>query len=76
MIGQLNDNNNSRLIHFIYKVCLVKYKFIFISKYKYRDSLVAQMVKRLPAMRETRVRSPGQGDPLENEMATHSCTLT
>ena len=36
MIGQLNDNNNNRLINFIYKVYLVKYKFIFISKYKYK----------------------------------------
>ena len=33
---------------------------------------VAQMVKRLPTMRETQVRSPGQEDPLEKEMATHS----
>ena len=32
--------------------------------------LVAQMVKCLPAMRETWVRSPGQEDPLEKEMAT------
>ena len=38
-------------------------------------SLVAQMVKRLPAMQETRVRSLGQEDPLEKEMATHSSTL-
>ena len=38
-------------------------------------SLVAQTVKRLPAMRETQVRSPGQEDPLEKEMATHSSTL-
>ena len=37
--------------------------------------LVAQMVKRLPAMRETRVQSLGQEDPLEKEMATHSSTL-
>ena len=35
-------------------------------------SLVAQMVKRLPAMQETWVRSLGQEDPLEKEMATHS----
>ena len=35
-------------------------------------SLVAQMVKRLPTMRETRVRSLGQEDPLEKETATHS----
>ena len=31
-----------------------------------------QMVKHLPAMRETRVRSLGQEDLLEKEMATHS----
>ena len=38
-------------------------------------SLVAQMIKRLPAMQETQVRSPGQEDPLEKEMATHSSAL-
>ena len=38
-------------------------------------SLAAQMVKHLPAMWETRVRSLGQEDPLEKEMATHSSTL-
>ena len=32
-------------------------------------------VKRLPAMRETRVQSPGWEDPLEKEMTTHSSTL-
>ena len=38
-------------------------------------SLVAQMVKCLPAMWETWVRSLGREDPLEKEMATHSSTL-
>ena len=38
-------------------------------------SLVAQIVKRLPAVRETRVRFLGWEDPLEKEMATHSSTL-
>ena len=33
------------------------------------------MVKHLCTMRETRVRSLGQEDPLEKEMATHSITL-
>ena len=33
------------------------------------------MVKRLPAMRETQVRSLGGEDLLEKEMATHSSTL-
>ena len=37
--------------------------------------LVAQMVKRLPTMRETQVRSLGWEDPLEKEMATHSSTV-
>ena len=36
---------------------------------------MAQMVKHLPAMQETRVRFLGQEDPLEKEMAIHSSTL-
>ena len=39
------------------------------------DSLVAQRLKRLPAMQETRVRSLGQEDTLEKAMATHSSVL-
>ena len=38
-------------------------------------SLVVQMVKNLPAMQETRVRSLGQEDLLEKKMATHSKIL-
>ena len=38
-------------------------------------SLVAQRLKRLPAMRETQVPSLGQEDPLEKEMATYSSIL-
>ena len=38
-------------------------------------SLVAQRLKRLPAMQETWVQSLGREDPLEKEMATHSSTL-
>ena len=41
----------------------------------WRDSLVAQMVKRLPTMLETQVPSLGQENPLEKEMATHSSIL-
>ena len=39
------------------------------------SSLVAQRLKRLPAMQETWVRSLGQEDPLEKEMATHFSIL-
>ena len=38
-------------------------------------SLVAQTVERLPTVQETGVRSLGQEDPLEKEMATHSSIL-
>ena len=37
--------------------------------------LVAQTVKRLPAMRETWVQFLGREDPLEKEMAIHSSIL-
>ena len=40
-----------------------------------RASLVAQGLKHLPPMRETRVRSLGREDNLEKEMVTHSSTL-
>ena len=40
-----------------------------------KASLVAQMVKNLPAMQGTWVQFLGQEDPLEEEMATHSSIL-
>ena len=40
-----------------------------------RTSLVAQTVKRLSTMRETRVQALGREDPLEKEMAIHSSTV-
>ena len=39
------------------------------------ESLVAQMVKHLSTMQETWVRSLGQEDPVEKEMAIHSSTI-
>ena len=41
----------------------------------YWASLVAQLVKNLPAMRETSVQSLGWEDPLEKGKATHSSIL-
>ena len=40
-----------------------------------RASLVAQLVKTLPAMQETQIRFLGWEDPLEKEVATHSSIL-
>ena len=46
----------------------------------YRDignkKVVAQRLKYLPDMQEAQVRSLGQEDPLEKEMATHSSIFT
>ena len=50
------------------------YMYIYTYTYTY-VSLVAQTVKRLSTMRETRVRSLGWEDPLEKEMAIHSSTI-
>ena len=49
--------------------------FFYIAVYLIRTSLVAQLVKSLPAMQETRVWSLGWEDPLEKGMATHSSIL-
>ena len=40
-----------------------------------RASLVAQIVKNLPAMQEAGIQSLGQEDPLGKGMATHSSIL-
>ena len=48
---------------------------IFLKKRNNNSSLVAQMVKSPPAMRETWVRSLSGEDPLEKGMATHSSIL-
>ena len=69
-------------------IYIYTYMWIFIHEYIYVHSqtlkictllswasLVAQMVKNLPAMRETWVQHPGREDPLEKEMATHSSIL-
>ena len=40
-----------------------------------RASLVVQMVKNMPTIRETQVRSLGGEDPLEKGMTTHTSIL-
>ena len=59
------------LLHHYILTKLENREVIFVTK----TSLVAQTVKHLPKMREIRIQSLGQKDPLEKEMATHSSTL-
>ena len=49
--------------------------FVFLSLKALWASLVAQKVKNLPAVQDTWVRSLGQEDPPEKEMATHFSIL-
>ena len=60
-----------------YRMAKMPYNIVDNSKASTSDwtSLVAQMVKYLPTMWETRVQSLGWEDLLEKEMATHSSTL-
>ena len=66
---QGNEVNSKNYITVEFKL------FTFLSDTCIRTSLVAQMVKHLPTMWETRIQSLGQEDLLEKEMAAHSSTL-
>ena len=63
------------LPHLCWRQLLVFFLNYFPGRFCLPASLVAQMVKHLPVMRETWVRSLGQEDLLEKGMATHSSTL-
>ena len=61
-------------------MCVYSIVYIFMCVYIYTHtyvcaSLVAQMIKNLPAMPETQVQSLGWENPLEKGMATHSSIL-
>ena len=59
-------------VHVLLKPGLENFKHYFTIMW---TSLVDQMVKHLPTMQETQVRSLGWEDSLEKEIATHSITL-
>ena len=60
-------------IHGIFQAIVLEWGAIAFSSIG--ASLVAQVVKNLPAMQETWVRSLGWEDPLEKEMSIHSSTI-
>ena len=73
-MGEIHSFIEPEILLYDFSVCLhaciLKAFTVF-----YRASLVAQRVERLPAMPKAWVRSPGQEDPLEEGMATHSSVL-
>ena len=56
-------------------VRMIQERYFYCVLYFYGAFLVAQMVKNLPAMQETQVKSLGREDPLEEEVAIHSTVL-
>ena len=58
-----------------WKIYFIRLTDLPTSLWRFRDFLVAQTVKNLPAMQETRVRSLGRKDPLEKGMTIHSSIL-
>ena len=57
------------------KLFYVSLMYLSVCHLSFWASLVAQMVKNLPVLQETQVRSLDQEDPLEKEMATHFSIL-
>ena len=78
LCNHLHEKETKEYIYMYVYVCVCVYVYIYIYIYThthiYIHTLVAQTVKRLSTMRETRVRSLGWEDLLEKEMATHSRT--
>ena len=69
---ELRGTNLQTIMH---KINYHKINYYIAQNREYRASLLAQTVKRLPAMQETWVQSLGREDPPEKAMATHSSTL-
>ena len=67
---QQKNNKQDKTVAYL-GMCLLSSNFI----YPFLSSLVAQRLKRLPPMQETRVQSLGQEDPLEEGTAPHSHIL-
>ena len=78
-ISDPSDSNNSLgafSLAFLLSIFRVVHLEICCSPFSSGASLVAQMIKSLPAVQETQVRFLGREDPLEKEMAIHSNTST
>ena len=76
LILTLKDKTRRQIISVTKQECTHELDvYVLISKMVTWVSLVAEMVKNLPAMQETRVRSLCREDPLEKGMATNSSIL-
>ena len=69
----LNEGGGAQAL--TYSICLILQTCFDLLLWWLRVSLVAQLVKNLPAMRETWVRSLGWEDPLKKGKAPHTNIL-
>ena len=74
ILPSASSTEKSRNTVIIVTVIIVIFLFLILN-YQSEASLMAQLVKNLPAMQETWVRSLGWEDPLEESIATHSSIL-
>ena len=77
ILGWVSSYSLSRTVNDHSTVCSIIYSVFQLAMWYERlwASLVAQLVKNMPAMRKNWVRSLGLEDPLEKEMAIHSSIL-
>ena len=71
----MNDFNIFLYTENLMNLVISSNRFFLMGSLGYSKFSVAQRLKHLPGMQETRVQSLGWEDPLEKEMATHSGTL-
>ena len=71
-LNQWKKRHRMNMKSLLYRVYVLSLTLVLLPP---RASLVAQRIKRLPAVRETQVQSLGWEDPLEKEMSTHSSIL-
>ena len=71
-LNQWKKRHRMNMKSLLYRVYVLSLTLVLLPP---RSSLVAQRIKRLPAVRETQVQSLGWEDPLEKEMSTHSSIL-
>ena len=80
-LPQLSTSGNQKFLLFYHELVFVHFlkknwpSFYFLKHNRVVASLVVQMIKDLPAMQESWVRSIGWEDPLEKGMATHISVL-
>ena len=74
-LHQTGNADYSRIFVYVYTICYGNVYNLYVHTHIYMGVLGGSVVKNLPAKQEMQVRSLGQEEPLEEEMATHCSAL-